>query len=123
MSSPLNTDYWLLVAADYFFRAGPPSLRGAAPSAFDGAAQPSAIFIGGGLTQPGLLDACYQRLAFGGRLVANAVTAESEVVLVQWYSRNGGELMRFQHYRGEPVGGFTGWRPALPITQWSLTKR
>jgi precorrin-6B C5,15-methyltransferase / cobalt-precorrin-6B C5,C15-methyltransferase len=98
-------------------------VRGAAPSAFDGAVQPSAIFIGGGLTQPGLLDACYQRLAVGGRLVANVVTAESEAVLVQWYSRNGGELMRFQHYRGEPVGGFTGWRPALPITQWSVTKR
>ena len=98
-------------------------VRGAAPAAFDGVAQPSAIFIGGGLTQPGLLDACYERLAIGGRLVANAVTAESEAILAQWYSRTGGELMRFQHYRGEPVGGFTGWRPALPVTQWSVTKR
>ena len=41
----------------------------------------------------------------------------------QWYSRVGGELRRFQHYRGEPVGGFTGWRPAMPVTQWSVTKR
>ena len=54
----------------------------------------------------------------GGRLVANAVTVESEAVLAQWYSRLGGELRRFQHYRGEPVGAFTGWRPAMPVTQW-----
>jgi precorrin-6Y C5,15-methyltransferase (decarboxylating) len=53
-------------------------------------------------------------------LVANAVTAESEALLVQWYSRLGGELRRFQHYLGEPLGGFTGWRPQMPITQWSV---
>ena len=47
---------------------------------------PSVIFIGGGLTQPGLLDACLERLPGGGRLVANAVTAESEAVVAQWYS-------------------------------------
>ena len=98
-------------------------VRGAAPDGFDGAPQPSAIFIGGGLTQPGLLAACFERLPVGGRLVANAVTAESEAVIIQWYSRLGGELRRFQHYRGEPVGGFTGWRPAMPVTQWVVTKQ
>lgn len=98
-------------------------VRGNAPQAFDGAPQPSAIFIGGGLTQPGLLEACYERLPAGGRLVANAVTTESEAVLAQWYSRVGGELRRFQHYSGEPLGAFTGWRPAMPVTQWSVTTR
>jgi precorrin-6Y C5,15-methyltransferase (decarboxylating) len=108
-------------------------VRGEAPAAFDeavlsdrgvdGVPRPAAIFIGGGLTQPGLLEACYDRLPTGGRLIANAVTAESEAVLAQWYSRIGGELRRFQHYRGEPVGGFTGWRPAMPVTQWSVTKQ
>lgn len=108
-------------------------VRGEAPSAFDeavlssggvdGVPRPSAIFIGGGLTQPGLLEACYERLPVGGRLVANAVTAESEAVLAQWYSRVGGELRRFQHYSGEPVGAFTGWRPAMPVTQWSVITR
>ena len=93
-----------------------------APEAFDFAPPPSAIFIGGGLTQPGLLDACYERLLAGGRLVANAVTAESEAVLVQWYSRLGGELRRYQHYQGEALGKFTGWRPAMPVTQWAVTK-
>jgi precorrin-6Y C5,15-methyltransferase (decarboxylating) len=61
-------------------------------------------------------------LPTGGRLVANAVTAESEAILVQYYSRVGGELARFQHYRGEPVGTFTGWRPAMPVTQWAVDK-
>ena len=94
-----------------------------APESFDLVPPPSAIFIGGGLTQPGLLDACYERLPTGGRLVANAVTAESEAILTQWHSRLGGELRRFQHYHGEPLGKFTGWRPAMPVTQWVVTKR
>jgi precorrin-6Y C5,15-methyltransferase (decarboxylating) len=108
-------------------------VRGEAPGAFDevvlrdggvdGLPRPSAIFIGGGVTQPGLLQACYERLPPGGRLVVNAVTAESEAVLAQWYSRVGGELRRFQHYSGEPLGAFTGWRPAMPVTQWSVTTR
>ncbi len=93
-----------------------------APEAFDFVPPPSAVFIGGGLTGPGLLDACYDRLVDGGRLVANAVTAESEAILTQSYSRLGGELRRYQHYRGEPLGKFTGWRPAMPVTQWVVTK-
>lgn len=107
-------------------------VRGTAPDAF-GAAQvsdgemagvpsPAAIFVGGGLTSPGLLDACITRLPSGGRLVANTVTVESDTILLQYYSRLGGELRRYQHYRGEPVGGFTGWRPAMPVTQWSVRK-
>ena len=98
-------------------------VRGDAPQAFDGVPRPSAVFIGGGLTQPGLLEACYESLSAGGRLVTIAVTAESEAVLAQWYSRVGGELRRFQHYSGEPLGAFTGWRPAMPVTQWSVTTR
>lgn len=107
-------------------------VRGAAPEAFadaelteggvTGVQTPTAIFIGGGLTTPGLLDACLQRLPSGGRLVANTVTAESEVVLLQYYSKLGGQVRRFQHYRGEAVGGFTGWRPAMPVTQWVVHK-
>jgi precorrin-6y C5,15-methyltransferase (decarboxylating) CbiE subunit/precorrin-6Y C5,15-methyltransferase (decarboxylating) CbiT subunit len=97
-------------------------VHGEAPEAFDGVEAPSAIFIGGGLTQPGLLDACLDHLPAGGRLVANAVTAESEALLTQSYSRLGGQLRRFQHYQGEPLGGFTGWRPQLPVTQWAVSR-
>ena len=93
-----------------------------APESFGSAAPPAAIFLGGGISQPGLLDACWERLPAGGRLVSNAVTVESEAVLAQWFSRVGGELRRFQHYRGEPVGSLTGWRPAMPVTQWSVVK-
>jgi precorrin-6y C5,15-methyltransferase (decarboxylating) CbiE subunit/precorrin-6Y C5,15-methyltransferase (decarboxylating) CbiT subunit len=97
-------------------------VRGEAPEAFGGVEPPSAIFIGGGLTRPGLLDACLDNLPSGGRLVANAVTAESEALLAQAHSRLGGRLLRFQHYRSEPLGGFTGWRPQLPVTQWAVTR-
>ncbi|MEZ0351675.1 precorrin-6y C5,15-methyltransferase (decarboxylating) subunit CbiE [Mycobacterium sp. pR1184] len=97
-------------------------VRGEAPGQFDGAARPDAIFIGGGLTHQGLLDACLERLAKGGRLVANVVTAESEAELLQAYSRLGGDLRRFQLYHGEPLGDFTGWRPQYPVTQWAVTK-
>lgn len=96
-------------------------LTNGAPSTYG--AGPDAIFIGGGLTEPGLLEACIDRLAPGGRLVANAVTVESEALLLELHSRIGGELRRFQHYRGEPLGGFTGWRPAMPITQWTFISR
>lgn len=97
------------------------TVLGSAPGGFADAPRPDVVFIGGGLTTVGLLEECLDRLAGGGLLVANAVTVESEAVLVQWYSRRGGELRRFQHYQGEPLGGFTGWRPQMPVTQWSVT--
>ena len=98
-------------------------VRGAAPDAFAGAEAPSVIFIGGGLTQPGLLNACLDNLPSGGLLIANAVTVESEAVLAQAHSQVGGHLRRFQHYEGVPLGGFTSWRPQYPVTQWAVTKR
>jgi len=97
-------------------------VRGPAPTDFDGAPEPAVIFIGGGITEPGLLDACWERLPAGGRLVANVVTAESEAAVIDRYSTLGGQLRRFQHYRGEPIGGFTGFRPAYPVTQWVVSK-
>lgn len=95
-------------------------LLGEAPAAFPDGPAPDVIFIGGGLTGAGLVSDCVDRLRAGGRLIANAVTAESEALLVEWHSRLGGQLLRFQHYRGEPLGGFTGWRPQMPVTQWCV---
>lgn len=97
-------------------------VRFGAPETFDAGPPPAVIFVGGGVSQPGLLETCWQHLPAGGRLVANAVTVESEAVLAQWYSRAGGELNRYQHYRGEAVGSFTGWRAAMPVTQWVVRK-
>lgn len=88
-----------------------------------GLAEPDAIFLGGGLTQPGVFESCWARLRPGGRLVANAVTAESETRLVAWAAEFGGALRRFQIHRAEPLGGFTAWRPQLPVTQWSVIKQ
>ncbi|MEV6558803.1 precorrin-6y C5,15-methyltransferase (decarboxylating) subunit CbiE [Nocardia sp. NPDC051756] len=83
---------------------------------------PDAIFIGGGLTQPGLLETCWSQLRQGGRLVVNAVTAESESLLLSWAATHGGTLRKFQIYRAEPLGSFTTWRPQLPVTQFSVVK-
>ncbi|WP_331250578.1 precorrin-6Y C5,15-methyltransferase (decarboxylating) subunit CbiT [Mycobacterium colombiense] len=81
-------------------------VRGEAPGAFDGAEPPSAIFIGGGLTQPGLFDACWANLPAGGRLVANVVTTESEAVLTQARQRLGGQRHRADALFGDlPVVG------------------
>lgn len=99
-------------------------IRGEVPAALEAVdpIPPDAIFLGGGLTRPGLFDSCWARLRPGGRMVATAVTAESETLLVSWAGAHGGELRRFQVYRGEPLGRFTTWRPQLPVTQWSVTK-
>ncbi|MDX3236545.1 precorrin-6y C5,15-methyltransferase (decarboxylating) subunit CbiE [Streptomyces sp. ME03-5709C] len=104
---------------------GVPALRvvtGAAPAALDGLPVPDAVFVGGGLTAPGLLEACWAALRPGGRLVANTVTLESEALLVRWYATHGGELVRLSVAHAAPVGGFTGWRQAMPVTQWSAVK-
>ncbi|MFE1546905.1 precorrin-6y C5,15-methyltransferase (decarboxylating) subunit CbiE [Streptomyces sp. NPDC058718] len=104
---------------------GVPALRvvtAKAPEGLDGLPTPDAVFIGGGLTVPGLLDACWDALPPGGRLVANTVTLESEALLADRYRRHGGELVRLAVAAAVPVGGFTGWRQAMPVTQWSVTK-
>jgi len=91
-------------------------VRGRAPDALDGLEQPDAIFIGGGVTRPGVLDTCWQQLRSGGRLVANAVTVQSEAMLVNWREAHGGELTRIHLAHSKPLGTFDTWRQALPIT-------
>jgi precorrin-6Y C5,15-methyltransferase (decarboxylating) len=106
-------------------RLGVPYLRvvhGSAPEVLSRLAPPDAVFVGGGVTTPLLLDTCWDALPSGGRLVANAVTVESEAVLAGWHARVGGELVRVAVQRAEPVGSFTGWRPAMPVTIWSVTR-
>jgi precorrin-6Y C5,15-methyltransferase (decarboxylating) len=85
-------------------------------------APPDAVFIGGGLSDPGVFDAAWRALKPGGRLVSNAVTLESEMRLAELFSRHGGELVRIALSRAEAVGGMHGWRPAMPVTQWRVRK-
>jgi precorrin-6Y C5,15-methyltransferase (decarboxylating) len=105
---------------------GVPDLRvveGRAPGALAGLPAPDVVFVGGGVTRDGVLDAAWDALAAGGRLVANAVTLESEAVIAAWYAKLGGELTRVAVNRASPVGGFTGWRAMMPVTIWSVVKR
>ncbi len=97
-------------------------VTGPAPDALAGLAAPDAVFIGGGLSAEGLLETCWERLRPGGRLVAHAVTVESEAVLHRWHRAEGGQLVRADLSYLEPLGGFTTWRPALPVIQWQVTR-
>ncbi|MEL7048176.1 MAG: precorrin-6y C5,15-methyltransferase (decarboxylating) subunit CbiE, partial [Pseudomonadota bacterium] len=97
-------------------------VQGGAPGVLSHLQTPDAVFIGGGLTCPGVFDAAWHALRPGGRLVANAVTLESEARLTALASQYGGELVRIAVSRAEPVGRFHGWRPAMPVTQWRVVK-
>ncbi len=114
-----------IFAAANALALGTPKLEiidGAAPDALAGLAPPDAIFIGGGLS-PEVFAACWQALRPLGRLVANAVTLESEAVLMRLHADHGGALVKLNIQRAEPIGALTGWKPMRPVTQWSLVKR
>ncbi|MGV3552900.1 precorrin-6y C5,15-methyltransferase (decarboxylating) subunit CbiE [Rhizobium sp.] len=98
-------------------------VTGSAPALLAGLPQPDAIFIGGGGSEAGVMDAAIAALKPGGRLVANGVTLEMEAVLLQHQARLGGSLIRIDIARASPVGGMQGWRPAMPVTQWTWVKK
>lgn len=97
-------------------------VAGEAPTALAGLPSPDAVFIGGGVTAPGVIEACWDALKPGGRLVANAVTLQSEAVLFDWYTRHGGSLTRIGVAHAAPLGSFDTWRQALPITLLEVRK-
>jgi len=97
-------------------------VEGKAPEALNDLEQPDAIFIGGGLTSDDTFNLCWNALRDGGRLVANAVTVESEAKLFALYEKYGGELSRITVQQAEPVGRFKGWKPFMPVTQWMVIK-
>jgi precorrin-6Y C5,15-methyltransferase (decarboxylating) len=96
-------------------------IEGAAPAALSALATPDAVFIGGG-GNAGVLDAAARALRAGGRLVANAVTLETEALLLARQAAFGGELIRIAISRADAIGEKTGWRAAMPVTQWLWTK-
>jgi len=104
---------------------GVPRLRvihGAAPEVLDDLSRPEAIFIGGGVTTPGMVEACWTALKPGGRLVANTVTIEGEQAVAAARRLHGGTLTRIDIAEAEPIGGFTGWRARMTVVEWSATK-
>ena len=111
--------------ADNATALGAPELKvipGDAPDALGDLPPPDAVFVGGGATAPGLLAACWHALTPGGRLVANVVTLEGEQALSVFRESTGGQMTRIAVSRAEPVGGFTGWRPLMPVTQLTAVK-
>lgn len=97
-------------------------VRGAAPIAFAGLPAPDAVFVGGGVSEPGVLEGASAALRPGGRCVANAVTLQGEAVLLRAFADRGGTLRRYAIARADAVGGLHGWRSAMPVTQWAWTK-
>jgi precorrin-6B C5,15-methyltransferase / cobalt-precorrin-6B C5,C15-methyltransferase len=104
---------------------GVPWLRlveGSAPDCLVGLPAPDAVFIGGGAQQPGMIDTVWAALRPSGRMVVNAVTIETEALLLDAVSRLGGTLTRLGVERRDRIGGLHGFRPALTVTQWAATK-
>jgi precorrin-6Y C5,15-methyltransferase (decarboxylating) len=97
-------------------------VEAAAPAALAALATPDAVFIGGGASDAGVLDAATRALRPGGRLVVNAVTLETEAIILARHAAFGGELIRVAISRADVVGDMTGWRAAMPVTQWIWTK-
>jgi precorrin-6Y C5,15-methyltransferase (decarboxylating) len=95
---------------------------GTAPGALTDLPTPDAVFVGGGASRDGVLEAIWQALPPGGRLVVNSVTLETEAILIAWQARHGGSLLRLSVERAGAVGDLTGWRAAMPVVQWSVIK-
>lgn len=93
-----------------------------APAALTQLPAPDAIFIGGGAGDAGVIDAALCALRPGRRLVVNAVTLETEALLLARHAALGGDLIRIAVARTGAVGTMTGLRPALPVTQWIWIK-
>jgi precorrin-6Y C5,15-methyltransferase (decarboxylating) len=93
-----------------------------APGAFAELPPPDAIFIGGGASDDDVIDQAWAALPAGGRLVVNAVTLETQALLYRRFKERGGELVLMQVAYAAPVGTFFGWRPAMPVVQWRISK-
>lgn len=95
--------------------------EGAAASVIASLPPPDAVFIGGGCDAE-LLGALWDRLAPGTRIVAHAVTLETEALLLLWHARYGGSLLRIELSQAAPLGRKRGWRASFPVVQWSVTR-
>jgi precorrin-6Y C5,15-methyltransferase (decarboxylating) len=92
-----------------------------APAALQKLPLPNAVFVGGGGDQS-LFDALWAMIPRGARLVANAVTLETEALLLSEQNRRGGELMRIELSQATPLGSMRSWVSARPVVQWSVVR-
>lgn len=80
--------------------------------------RPDAVFVGGG-ADAALLQALFAALPRGVRVVINAVTLETEALVLDWHNRHGGALIRIDISRATALGSMRGWTPSRPVVQWS----
>jgi precorrin-6Y C5,15-methyltransferase (decarboxylating) len=96
-------------------------IMGKAPEALAALEAPDAVFIGGGL-DGAMFDAVWSYVAPGARLVAHAVTLETEALLGELHLRHGGEMMRVEIAHAGPLGRYRSWEAARPVLQWSAVR-
>jgi precorrin-6Y C5,15-methyltransferase (decarboxylating) len=92
-----------------------------APAAIEKLPPANAVFVGGGGDQS-LFDTLWSTIPKGSRLVVNAVTLETEALLLFEQSRRGGDLMRIELSQAAPLGKMRGWVPSRPVVQWSVVR-
>ncbi|WP_018896498.1 bifunctional cobalt-precorrin-7 (C(5))-methyltransferase/cobalt-precorrin-6B (C(15))-methyltransferase [Rhizobium sp. 2MFCol3.1] len=97
-------------------------VEGAAPQALQSLPEPDVIFVGGGGSEDGVMEAAIAALKSGGRLIANSVTLQMDAKLLALHATLGGSLTRIDISRAGAIGAMTGWRPAMPVTQWHWVK-
>ncbi|MGY3621656.1 precorrin-6y C5,15-methyltransferase (decarboxylating) subunit CbiE [Bradyrhizobium sp. USDA 10063] len=95
--------------------------EGTAPDILSGLETPQAVFIGGGL-DAAMFDGVWSRIERGTRVVAHAVTLETEALLSDLQKRRGGELMRIEIAHAGHLGRYRSWEAARPVMQWSTAK-
>jgi len=92
-----------------------------APEGLSALPTPDAVFIGGGASDA-LLTALWDLIPPGTRLVMNAVTLETEALVLDWSARHGGQLLKIDLAEPTAIGRKRGWKAALPILQWSVSR-
>ncbi len=106
-------------------RLGTPRLKviaGEAPQSFAGQVRPDAVFIGGGMGIPGVFETSWTALKSHGRMVANVVTLEGELHLVDLQERHGGDMVRLDISYLRRIGPLRALKPRMSVLQWQAVK-
>ncbi|MGE3874003.1 MAG: precorrin-6y C5,15-methyltransferase (decarboxylating) subunit CbiE [Parvibaculaceae bacterium] len=106
-------------------RLGTPRLKviaGEAPRSLAGHEAPDAVFIGGGMGVPGIFETSWAALKSQGRMVANVVTLEGELHLVDLQEKYGGDLVRIDVSHLARVGRLRALKPRMAVLQWRAVK-
>lgn len=106
-------------------RLGTPRLKviaGEAPQSLKGQKPPDVVFIGGGMGVPGVFEESWAALKPQGRMVANVVTLEGELHLVDLQEKYGGDLVRLDISYLAKIGTLRALKPRMSVLQWRAIK-